>query len=461
VAPILAEGSATGLTGTYKYVISYFYGESSAHGESNTSASATITVANKKVTVTLLGGTGEPASWDAAHDLGIDKIRIYRTEAGGSDYYYLTETTSATSYTDSTADGGLDTDTIPQTDNYPMPAGRRLAAISNRLLVGNTVEDGVQHRTRVRWSLPGYPDVAPAQNYHDFQTGLGDVTGIVELNGQTVVLQERGISALSIAYGSEYSTALILETDGPQFYDEGSAAVVPDGIGNVIVFGTTSCARFDGNSSRDIGRYLNSIVPGSSAIFDGEAYRAGCFNDGGGSSSAQHLVYLPTSRRADPRGIDTGAWWPCTFSDEMASMCRSQTTGVFYLGGADGVLRLSSLSNYTADGSAEFVATLTSGDLDFGMPTMQKQLVKILVEAEMDGAATFTWTTDFGVAPGTTGSFALREGATATTPVLTAVDIPGHVDFRRLRYSITTSASVATSFTLNSVTFRIGATRPE
>jgi hypothetical protein len=124
------------------------------------------------------------------------------------------------------------------------------------------------------------------------------------------------------------------------------------------------------------------------------------------------------------------------------------------------MLRLSS-SSYTADGSAEFAATLTSGDLDFGMPTMQKRLVKILVEAEMDGAATFTWTTDFGVAPGTTGSFALNEGATATTPVLTEFDIPGWVDFRRLRYSITTSASVATSFTLHSVTFRIGATRPE
>ena len=463
VAPILAQGSAVGLTGTYKYVISYFYGESSAHGESNASASATITVTNKKVTVTLLGGTSQPASWNAANDLGIDKIRIYRTEAGGSDYYYLTETTSATSYTDSTADASLDTDTIPQTDNYPTPEGLNLLVASSRLLVLKTYESSAVYPHRVRWSLPGYPDIFPAQNYHDFPAEMGEVTGACELAGTVYVFQEFGCSALNIQYGSEYTVQRVSAVQGPIADSSPLVQYIEASTPCVMFTNGLGFTRFDGSSASAVGypvyTYRGRLATGL-ATWDGQTYYCACW-DGGGFGEPREVRYDTWRRRQDARGYTTGSWWPQKTANYP--YCYTAYGSTVYFGDASTgfVYRYATASHDTTDSGTAIVATLTSGDIDFGMPTMQKRLVKILVEAELDGAATFTWTTDFGVAPGKTGSFALSEGATATTPVLTEFDIPGWVDFRRLRYSITTSASVATTFTLHSVTFRIGATRPE
>jgi hypothetical protein len=62
----------------------------------------------------------------------VDKIEIYRTKDGGSTFYFLAEITHANpwSYTDSTADSGLDTSRIAPlaSINDPAPTGASLAA---------------------------------------------------------------------------------------------------------------------------------------------------------------------------------------------------------------------------------------------------------------------------------------------------------------------------------------------
>jgi hypothetical protein len=103
-------------TSGYKYV--YVYRNSSAKTTSSAyPASATTGVqTNKNISV----------NYTASSDAQCDKIDIYRTQDGGGVYYFLATVNNATSsYTDSTADSGLNTDQIAPVAgvNAPPPTG--------------------------------------------------------------------------------------------------------------------------------------------------------------------------------------------------------------------------------------------------------------------------------------------------------------------------------------------------
>ena len=77
--PILAN-SGTGLTGTYQFVYTYarMSGTAIAH-ESNSSPSASITLANEQVDISSLTASADPQ---------VNKIRIYRTVASGVNFLH-------------------------------------------------------------------------------------------------------------------------------------------------------------------------------------------------------------------------------------------------------------------------------------------------------------------------------------------------------------------------------------
>lgn len=115
--PVSAEGDAGDLSGEYRYRVSYVddaFGSSET--ESNLSpASIALTVASKKIDLDL-------------SDIQADKparctiLRVYRTLAGGSDYYPLTDLDSSlTSYEDNLSDASIFVAGTAATDDRTPP----------------------------------------------------------------------------------------------------------------------------------------------------------------------------------------------------------------------------------------------------------------------------------------------------------------------------------------------------
>lgn len=112
-APTLADGAATGITGNYGFKYSFVIkdADGNVEWESNLSSGASITVTDKKVTVT-------PAASD---DSRVNYRRVYRTTASGNVYQVdgdIANNTAGATYTSSQADALLgniaeNTHTVP------------------------------------------------------------------------------------------------------------------------------------------------------------------------------------------------------------------------------------------------------------------------------------------------------------------------------------------------------------
>lgn len=132
-----SSGSLSPTSG-YQYVYCY-YNSTTGHLSSASSASAnTGPLTNKNITV----------SYTASSDSQVSNIWIFRTADGGSLFYFLVSVSNATSsYTDSTADSGLNTDLIAPVAGVNAPplaaiahtafyASRPWAAVGNVLYYG-------------------------------------------------------------------------------------------------------------------------------------------------------------------------------------------------------------------------------------------------------------------------------------------------------------------------------------
>lgn len=116
-APTVGIAGLTGLTGNY--YVKYTYVRKSGSTvlcESNPSdSSSVVSPSNQGINI----------SWTAPSDAQVTHTRIYRTAAGGSTFYYLTEVANGTySINDNTADGSLGSavnenhDRIPSTSTF-------------------------------------------------------------------------------------------------------------------------------------------------------------------------------------------------------------------------------------------------------------------------------------------------------------------------------------------------------
>jgi hypothetical protein len=143
VAPVVAptlgftSGPLTVQSG-YKYVFVY---KNSSTGHVSTASPASANTG-------ALTAQSIQVGYTASADPQVDKIDIYRTEDGGSLYYFLAEVVNGTStYTDSTADSGLNNDLVaPLTGNDPPPSGislvvfhvgRMWVVVGNKLYFGS------------------------------------------------------------------------------------------------------------------------------------------------------------------------------------------------------------------------------------------------------------------------------------------------------------------------------------
>lgn len=108
-APAQPGGSLTTgtLNGTYKYVTTYY--DSLTGSESNPSPERSMSPSTQGVTLTF----------SASSETRVDKVRIYRTNAGGSTFLFLTEVLdTAASYVDN-GSVALGTTTPPSDHNIP------------------------------------------------------------------------------------------------------------------------------------------------------------------------------------------------------------------------------------------------------------------------------------------------------------------------------------------------------
>jgi hypothetical protein len=130
-APTLAEGVAGNLTGTYRYVIT-FYDSTTGWESSPSDISSSLTVTAKKIELSAI-----PTTIDRT---GIDKVKIYRTIGTGEAPYRPVATINlgTTTYSDDIADSALpNTDTAPDFGDHDPPPDNAyiVAAYKQRLWI--------------------------------------------------------------------------------------------------------------------------------------------------------------------------------------------------------------------------------------------------------------------------------------------------------------------------------------
>ena len=463
-----------GLTaGVYLYKFAYFYGEDGAHGESNPSASSTITItgSNDTNTITIWADDAdhEYDDWDEAHNHGVDKVRIYRSEVDESDYCFLADVTSGNTHEDKTADADLDDTTIPQADNYPPDIGRYLCVHQDRLVMGYLNDETDRFPKRVRWSLAGSPDIWPANNHADSPAEHGDITGLAVIAGQLYVFYESAIARLTLYGAADNEFEIVTTTAGcwaPNTLAVGEelnheVAFFMAADGHIYVFDGVRVARI----SRAIKARLEEYTPWGDGAFvcggwDGESYRLGYQALKGAQlmTKGWELRYNTKVRKLDPYTQENlGTWWPQWLAvDEIPlQYCRfdggSDEGALYWASESSGFIFKSDSGN--SDDGTNISYHFYTAYRDAGDPGMEKNFGSMAIDCESESSLTVTWDTDWGDA---TDSFTTKE---QSDPIRTDHDPAGRISFRYVRIKVEGSDSSAPS-TVYALVLNLGAARP-
>lgn len=184
-APTLAAAAGAGLNvGAYLYKISLY--SSVLLEESTLSASATVTTTPGNQQVNVSGLPTLDSIWD--------KIRVYRTAAGGSAYFLQSERSSAANYTDTTSDATILASTpAPSTDTVRPPAAKFCVIHLNRLFLAGLTNDP----DALRMSEAGFAYRFPTANRITFSVKDGDnITGMWVRDGRLYVAKEHKVFVL-------------------------------------------------------------------------------------------------------------------------------------------------------------------------------------------------------------------------------------------------------------------------
>jgi len=214
-APKVTVGSATGLTGTYKYKLTWETGTLKGSGgpESNS-----ITVTNQKIAISEV----ESPSWLQA--LTIAKIRRYRTKAGGSVYYYVDEIDADGTFAeDSTADGSIGydpdgnndgTDIIPSQSLY-VPQMKYFAEYQGHIFgAGYGTNPSFLYFSALYSDDDWYDNSSGTLRFIRVYENDGDeIKGLREYYGQLFIFKRDSVHRLTGVYPS-YNIARIKSGDG-------------------------------------------------------------------------------------------------------------------------------------------------------------------------------------------------------------------------------------------------------
>lgn len=191
-APTVNSGSGTGNIDDGAHSWYYTYYNSTRGIESDPSAAYTTTVSS--------GGGNKSIQFylKRPKDRQVDKIRVYRTTAGGADPFLLEEVDAWQSYTynstdyewaDNFADTSLGTTAIPTTNAIP-PACKYIAEHHDIVfLAGDSDYPG-----RLYYSQSAGVEYFDALNYSEVGPGAdGDITGLVAVQDRVYIFREKAI----------------------------------------------------------------------------------------------------------------------------------------------------------------------------------------------------------------------------------------------------------------------------
>jgi hypothetical protein len=467
-----AEDGAGNVTGKVDYKYSCFYGEDAAHGQSNlVSTALTVTTTDKKILLTIFGASKDYADWDEAHDGGVDKVRIFRTEDYGAGdpgpYYFLADVTTGKTYQDNTLDADLDDTELPQTDNYAPDKGRYLCVHDDRIVMGHLYDGTDYFPKRVRWSLAGSPDIWPLNNHADAPAEHGDITGLSVIAGQLYVFYESAIARLTLYGGADNEFEIVTAVAGCW---APTSLTVGEELDREVAFFMAGDGRiysFDGTKAHYISRaikarleeyepFLGHIAGG----WDGESYRLGYKARKNGSAMAKgwELRYNTKVRKLDPYTQENlGTWWPMWLAVEQIPYvyCRfdgGSDEGALYWGSYSSGFIFQSDSGNDDDGTNISYYFYTAY-LDCGDAGIEKYFNSLAIDCASVSSLTVTWDTDWGDA---TNSFTTKE---QSDPIRTYHDPAGRTNFRYIRVKVEGSDGAAPS-TVYALVLRVGADRP-
>lgn len=249
-APTVAVGSATGITGVYKYAYTNLQFDGT---ESNMSpVSGAVTVANQKVDVSAIA---------VASSTTVPYIKgrnIYRTRNGGTVYYFLTTITgnTTTTYTDSTADASLGAigptagDSI--NDNGKPSLFKYLTIYKNRVFTsGNSTFPYRVFFSDIS-STASEPESFRTNDYIDVSRNDGqDIRGLYAYNDKLYIFKDKSIWELQ---GDSASNFILNQTSDSRGTISHNSIVQADGI--LYFVDRDGCYGYDGKSFVEISRQI-------------------------------------------------------------------------------------------------------------------------------------------------------------------------------------------------------------
>jgi hypothetical protein len=177
-------GGAGALTGDYQYKVSYVNSQA-VEGDVNT-ATTTLNVASGEISLTSLPVA--PQSW------GVASRRIYRTEAGGTTFYRVTEIAdnSTTSYTDNNTDASINGNSQAPTDAGVPPKYSSIVYHQNRVFCNDSANTNY-----IWYSDLNEPYTFASTNFFRVGDNSSDlVKGLFVYDNSIIVLCENSIHKL-------------------------------------------------------------------------------------------------------------------------------------------------------------------------------------------------------------------------------------------------------------------------
>jgi hypothetical protein len=259
VAPSVAVGSATGITGVYKYAYTFLQFDGT---ESNMSpVSGSVTVANEKVSVSAIA---------VASSTTVPYIKgrnLYRTRNGGTVYYYVTTITgnTVTTYTDSTSDASLGAigptagDSI--NDNGKPSLFKYLTIYKNRVFTAGNPTFPYRVFFSDISSTASESESFRTNDYIDVSRNDGqDIRGLYSYNDKLYIFKDKSIWELQ---GDSASNFILNQTSDSRGTISHNSIVQADGI--LYFIDRDGFYGYDGKSFVEISRQIKDQFIGLSS----------------------------------------------------------------------------------------------------------------------------------------------------------------------------------------------------
>jgi hypothetical protein len=252
-APTLAQSNtvngALTLLGTYKYRVASVAGDM---GEGPFGAEASIPLTGSNDTVDLSAMAAALAKYEETAK------RIYRTKAGGTDFFFLAEIpTGTTTYQDIIADTGLGEPYVPV---IAPPANARFVIIG--------------HDERAYWfgmadnaslvyvSDVGFPDRIPATSFFTIRNNDGDILTGAGLVPGGIGFVKKNSFHLSAGFGTGLINIAPRDKRGTGTGTISPFSIVWTPVGLIFLSQNREIYRFDGTNLYEIGRKVGSEFKG-------------------------------------------------------------------------------------------------------------------------------------------------------------------------------------------------------